>query len=65
MYHAPLGGVWAGERRQEAWCQAGQLANAEQAKSLWQAPDPEKLRGKRDRGLLAILVACGGTRSPN
>ncbi len=37
----------------------GNWLTPEQAKSLWQAPDPEKLRGKRDRGLLAILVACG------
>jgi len=25
----------------------------------WQAPNPERLRGKRDRALLAILLACG------
>src|SRR6266581_1168879 len=31
----------------------------EQAKSLWQAPDTTRLRGKRDCALLAILVACG------
>src|SRR5258708_6596347 len=37
----------------------GNWLTPEQAKSLWQAPDPKQLRGKRDRALLAILVACG------
>jgi integrase len=32
---------------------------AEQAHALWQAPDPERLKGKRDRALLALLLACG------
>src|ERR1700735_3805449 len=31
----------------------------EQGNALWQAPNPERLRGKRDRALLAILLACG------
>jgi site-specific recombinase XerD len=37
----------------------GNWLTPEQAKSLWQSPDPNQLRGKRDRALLAILVACG------
>jgi site-specific recombinase XerD len=37
----------------------GNWLTPEQAKSLWQAPDTRRLRGKRDRALLAILVACG------
>ena len=37
----------------------GNWLTPEQAKSLWQAPDASRLRGKRDRALLAILVACG------
>jgi integrase len=37
----------------------GNSLTPEQAKSLWQAPDARRLRGKRDRALLAILVACG------
>ena len=37
----------------------GNWLTPEQAKSLWQAPDPKQLRGKRDRALLSILVACG------
>jgi integrase len=32
---------------------------AEQAHVLWQAPDRERLKGKRDRTLLALLLACG------
>jgi site-specific recombinase XerD len=31
----------------------------EQGKTLGQAPAPERLRGKRDRALLALLLACG------
>src|SRR5882762_6754107 len=37
----------------------GNWLTPEQAKSLWQAPDTTRLRGKRDCALLAILVACG------
>ena len=37
----------------------GNWITPEQAKSLWQSPDPNRLRGKRDRAILAILVACG------
>jgi site-specific recombinase XerD len=37
----------------------GNWLTSEQAKSLWQAPDTTQLRGKRDRALLSILVACG------
>jgi site-specific recombinase XerD len=32
---------------------------AEQGQALWQAPDRERLKGKRDRALLALLLACG------
>ena len=32
---------------------------AEQGQALWQAPDRERLKGKRDRALLAFLLACG------
>jgi site-specific recombinase XerD len=31
----------------------------EQSLALWQAPDGEKLKGKRDRAVLALLLACG------
>src|SRR2546427_1083812 len=32
---------------------------AEQSHALWQAPDHRRLKGKRDRALLALLLACG------
>jgi len=40
----------------------GRLGNwltAEEARTLWQLPDPATLRGKRDRAILALLLACG------
>ncbi len=37
----------------------GNWLTAEQAHALWQAPDREQLKGKRDRALLALLLACG------
>ena len=32
---------------------------AEQGQALWQAPNGEQMKGKRDRALLAVLLACG------
>ena len=37
----------------------GNWLTAEQAHTLWQAPDSQGLKGKRDRALLALLLACG------
>jgi site-specific recombinase XerD len=37
----------------------GNWLTAEQAAALWQAPDGEQLKGKRDRALLALPLACG------
>lgn len=37
----------------------GNWPTAEQAQSLWRAPDCQRLKGKRDRALLALLLACG------
>ncbi len=37
----------------------GNWFTAEQGHTLWQAPDTERLKGKRDRALLCILLACG------
>src|SRR6266852_503348 len=37
----------------------GNWLTAEQGHALWQAPDRERLKGKRDRALLALLLACG------
>ena len=37
----------------------GNWLTAQQGQALWQAPDREQLKGKRDRALLALLLACG------
>ena len=37
----------------------GNWLTAEQGQALWQAPDHQRLLGKRDRALLALLLACG------
>src|SRR4030081_3783335 len=37
----------------------GNWLSAEQGQALWQAPDRERMKGKRDRALLAVLLACG------
>src|SRR5438876_9530084 len=37
----------------------GNWLTADQAKALWQVPDPNTLKGKRDRALLGILLGCG------
>ena len=37
----------------------GNWLTAEQGHALWHAPDHQRLKGKRDRALLALLLACG------
>jgi integrase len=37
----------------------GNWLTAEQGQRLRQAPDMQRLKGKRDRALLALLLACG------
>jgi len=37
----------------------GNWLTAEQARSLWEGPDNARMKGKRDRALLALLLACG------
>ena len=37
----------------------GNWLTAEQGETLWQSPDTDRLKGKRDRALLAVLLACG------
>jgi site-specific recombinase XerD len=37
----------------------GNWLTAEEGQRLWQAPDKERLKGKRDRALLALLLVCG------
>src|SRR5579872_7604795 len=64
------GGLWtaqfrsrrrypAGERPQEERHPPGNWLTAEQARSLWQAPETDGMKGKRDRAMLALMVACG------
>ena len=37
----------------------GNWLSAEESRALWEAPDSDRLKGKRDRALLALLLACG------
>lgn len=37
----------------------GNWLTVEQSVALWQSPDSRKVKGKRDRALLALLLACG------
>src|SRR5256886_7535636 len=37
----------------------GNWLTAEQGQALWKAPDRQRLKGRRDRALLALLLACG------
>jgi site-specific recombinase XerD len=37
----------------------GNWLTADQGQALWQAPDRDRIKGKRDRALLAVLLACG------
>lgn len=37
----------------------GNWLTADQARSLWQVPGDQSLRGKRDKALLPLLLACG------
>jgi site-specific recombinase XerC len=37
----------------------GNRLTADQSQALWQAPDRDRIKGQRDRALLAILLACG------
>src|SRR5580698_1514889 len=40
-------------------CRLGNWLTADQARTLWQVPDPFTLKGKRDRAILAVLLGCG------
>jgi site-specific recombinase XerD len=41
----------------------GNWLTSEQSQKLWQVPDGERLKEKRDRALLAVLLACGVRRT--
>lgn len=52
----------AGIRRVEGPKNLGVRLNwltADQARALWQVPDANTLKGKRDRALLGVLLGCG------
>jgi len=53
----------AGIRRvkgaQKLGVRVGNWLTAEEARRLWQAPETDTLKGKRDRALLAVLLGCG------
>jgi len=42
---------------------SGNWLSAEEARRLWQSPDGETLKGKRDRAILAVLLGCGLRRA--
>jgi len=37
----------------------GNWLAAKEARDLWQSPDAETLKGKRDRAIIAVLLGCG------
>src|SRR5215467_6588011 len=37
----------------------GNWLSAREARDLWQSPDAESLKGKRDRAIIAVLLGCG------
>jgi site-specific recombinase XerD len=37
----------------------GNWLSADEARRLWQSPETETLKGKRDRAILAVLLGCG------
>jgi len=37
----------------------GNWLTSEQGQALWQARDQQRFKGKRDRAMLALLLACG------
>src|SRR6202795_4976858 len=41
----------------------GNWLTVEEARSLWQLPRADFLKGKRDRAILAVLLGCGLRRS--
>src|SRR5262249_39064801 len=64
------GRLWAAQRRLGSGIRRGRgvkklgerlgdWLTVEQGQALWQAPDRAQIKGKRDRALLALLLACG------
>jgi site-specific recombinase XerD len=51
-----------GEGVKKLGMRLGNWLTAEQGETLWQSSDIERRKGKRDRALLAVLLACGSRR---
>ncbi len=49
----------AGIRRVKGAKKLGCRLTTEEARMLWQLPDPATLKGKRDRAILGLLLGCG------
>src|SRR5712664_870693 len=52
-------GISHGQGVQKMGVRLGHWLTAAQGPALWQAPDHQRLKGNRDRALLALLLACG------
>jgi site-specific recombinase XerD len=37
----------------------GNWLSVNEARALWQSPEPATLKGKRDRAIIAVLLGCG------
>ena len=48
-----------GAQKKKLGVRLGNWLTADEARSLWQSPGIETLKGKRDRALLAVLLGCG------
>jgi len=47
------------KRAKKLGVRIGNWLTADEARRFWQTPDPDTLKGKRDRAILAILLGCG------
>ena len=52
-------GIWRVKGVKKVGVRLGNWLTPEQSQRLWNAPDFQQLRGKRDRALLSVLLACG------
>ena len=52
-------GIARVKRAKRIGVRLGNWLTAEQSRRLLQAPDPQKLRGRRDRAILALMLGCG------
>src|ERR1700683_175239 len=52
-------GIRRGKGAKKLGYRLGNWLTAEEARPLWQLPDPATLKGTRDRAILALLLGCG------